>query len=455
MIGAQGDEFTHLPAIVDAAESSPAAAKEAAVMVRKYLSKDNYSKGYAQYNAIMLTRILADNPARPFTQNFDKSFISTTKELLREGKDLSVQQILRETLDYMEAEKLKTNDSLTPLVEMWRKEKSKTARIYGNYAVSADLWNTMGDTDDHVQNQRRTSQNYNGQYQANPHRRQHGLPPPDELVSRIEEAKTTARLLLQTIQSTPSSEVLSNDLIKEFADRAKSAQRSIQGYMNSENPRPDEDTMLTLIETSDQLNIAMSKHQRALLQARKSTGSGTTSPQPQTDPSQPPQTQYSQPQPQRAYSGYNAGTPQQGSENTYGPPPGPPPNARGAVRSQDYGYNSSTVDENRQFAPQTTQTAHYGVADNPFSDDAALPPPPPQQKTYNLFDNSYPSSQPTGTHSGYEQQQPQQQQTDSIYSQSQRPAGGWGGTQSYMNRQESATTNLTMHGASPPPERQI
>ena len=424
-------------------------------MVRKYLSKDNYSKGYAQYNAIMLTRILADNPARPFTQNFDKSFISTTKELLREGKDLSVQQILRETLDYMEAEKLKTNDSLTPLVEMWRKEKSKTARIYGNFAVSVDLWNTMGDADNHDQNQRRTSQAYNGQYQANPHsRRHHGLPPPDELVSRIEEAKTTARLLLQTIQSTPSSEVLSNDLIKEFADRAKSAHRSIQGYMNSEDPRPDEDTMLTLIETSDQLNIAMSKHQRALLQARKAMGQDTTSPPPQTNASPPPQTQYSQPQPQRAYSGgYNTTAPQQGSGGNFSPPPGPPPNARGAVRSHDYGYNSAPIDQNRQTSPPTTQTAHYGVADNPFSDDATLPPPPPPQKTYNLFDNSYQSSQPQ---SGYEQQQqPQQQQTDSTYTQSQRPAGGWGGTQSYMNRQESATNNLTMHGASPPPEGRI
>ena len=82
-----------------------------------------------RYNAIMLTRILTDNPAKAFTQNFDAKFVSTTKELLREGKDMSVQQILRETLDYFEMEKLKENDTLVPIVEMWKKEKSKK---YGN-----------------------------------------------------------------------------------------------------------------------------------------------------------------------------------------------------------------------------------------------------------------------------------------------------------------------------------
>ena len=43
-----GDEYLHLPAIVDAAESSPAAAKEAAVTIRGYLSKVHYARGYAQ-----------------------------------------------------------------------------------------------------------------------------------------------------------------------------------------------------------------------------------------------------------------------------------------------------------------------------------------------------------------------------------------------------------------------
>lgn len=124
-----GDEYLHLPAIVDAAESSPYASREAALCLQRYLSKQNFERGYAQYNAIMLLRILTDNPGRVFTQNFDKSFVSTFKTLLRECRDSSVQQIARETLDYIEAEKLNANDTLMPLVEMWRKEKGGSARI--------------------------------------------------------------------------------------------------------------------------------------------------------------------------------------------------------------------------------------------------------------------------------------------------------------------------------------
>jgi hypothetical protein len=104
-----------------------------------------------------------------------------------------------------------------------------------------------------------------------------GLPPPPELASRIEEAKTSAKLLLQVVQSTPPSEILGNELIKEFAGRCQSASRSIQGYINAENPAPDDDTLLTLIDTNDQLTLAMSKHQRAVLQARKALASQTNS----------------------------------------------------------------------------------------------------------------------------------------------------------------------------------
>lgn len=127
-----GDEYLHLPAIVDAAESSPYAAREAALCLQRYLSKQNFERGYAQYNAIMLLRILTDNPGHVFTQNFDKSFVSTFKTLLRECRDSSVQQIARETLDYIEVEKLNGNDTVMPLVEMWRKEKGGSARMYSS-----------------------------------------------------------------------------------------------------------------------------------------------------------------------------------------------------------------------------------------------------------------------------------------------------------------------------------
>lgn len=100
----------------------------------------------------------------------------------------------------------------------------------------------------------------------------HGLPPPHELAQRIEEARTSSKLLLQVVQSTPPAELLGNELVKEFVERCQSASRSIQGYIHSSNPPPDEDTLLTLIETNDQLSTSISRHQRALLQARRMTG---------------------------------------------------------------------------------------------------------------------------------------------------------------------------------------
>lgn len=102
----------------------------------------------------------------------------------------------------------------------------------------------------------------------------------------MEEARNSATLLTQLIQSTPQSEFLQNDLIREFANRCQSASRSIQAYMATENPAPDNDTMLTLIETNEQLSLATTKHQRTVLQTRKALG--VTTPDPQLNPSADP-----------------------------------------------------------------------------------------------------------------------------------------------------------------------
>ena len=75
----------------------------------------------------MLVRILADNPGKTFTRNLDTKFTVTTKELLREGRDMSVQQILRETLDSFEATK-SDDETLKPLMTMWQSEKAKLAK---------------------------------------------------------------------------------------------------------------------------------------------------------------------------------------------------------------------------------------------------------------------------------------------------------------------------------------
>lgn len=69
-------------------------------------------------------RILADNPGKSFTKNLDSKFTTTVKELLRDGRDMSVQQILRETLDNFETQKA-DDETLAPLRDMWKKEKAK------------------------------------------------------------------------------------------------------------------------------------------------------------------------------------------------------------------------------------------------------------------------------------------------------------------------------------------
>lgn len=77
--------------------------------------------------------------------------------------------------------------------------------------------------------------------------------------------------------NTPATEMLNNDLIKEFANRCQSASRSIQGYMTCE-PGPDNDTMESLIDTNEQLQTALNQHQRAVLNARKQFGLGAETP---------------------------------------------------------------------------------------------------------------------------------------------------------------------------------
>ena len=225
----------------------------------------------------MLVRILADNPGKSFTKNIDQKFVSTVKELLRDGRDMSVQQILRETLDSFEEHKA-NDETLALLTEMWKKEKAKPGKQSGvrvgnprrgpGYQQQPLQQNTMAPSNPSSPNQ----QNYFAR-----NHKPRGLPPPAELAQRVEEAKTSAKLLSQLVQSTPANEVLGNELIIEFVERCQSATRSMQDYIHSDSPAPDEDTLLTLIETNDHLATAISKHQRALLQARRARG---TSPLP-------------------------------------------------------------------------------------------------------------------------------------------------------------------------------
>ncbi|KAI9768662.1 MAG: hypothetical protein M1835_006830 [Candelina submexicana] len=352
-----GEEVLHLPVIVEAAESSPAAAKEAATVIRKYLTKETSSRPHTQYNAIMLVRILADHPGKTFTRNLDAKFVATVKELLRWGRDMSVQQILRETLDSF-AQQKPDDETLLPLKQMWEKEKKKMGKaLYGDAQPAPRTLNAPAFNPQ--------AQNQQANYFARSHKSR-TLPPPHELAGRVEEAKMSSKLLVQVVQSTPPNEVLNNELIKEFAERCQSASRSIQGYINAENPAPDDDTLLTLIETNEQLSLAMSKHQRALLNARKALGIQATSPSP---PNAPPQAAPPAPPPRRY-------------QETQSEAPSLPPGPSLPVTSEV--HRNPFADEN-QALPQSTQFAlepqNYG--------SSAVPP----ARDEDLYDSGY-SSRP-------------------------------------------------------------
>ncbi|KAJ2993743.1 hypothetical protein NUW58_g1751 [Xylaria curta] len=221
------DEIIYLPSIVESAESSPSAAKQCADMIREYLKKDYITRPDFQYNALMLVRILADNPGPTFTRNLDQEFAKTTKELLKSARNEKVRQMLMETLTSFETTKF-YDEGLTPLIEMWKKEKEKAAK--SSYGVPIQSYLRQRSQQPSPQGMPmmtapvdRHSQNY---FARNHSSRR--LPEPVELASRLEEARTSAGLLQQVVTNTPPGEIIGNDLIKEFAERLSLDERQTQ-----------------------------------------------------------------------------------------------------------------------------------------------------------------------------------------------------------------------------------
>lgn len=399
----------HLPTIVESAVASPTAAAAAATQIRRFLSKENYSRPHVQYNAVMLIRILADNPGPSFTKNLDKQFADTVKHLLRNGQDPSVAQILRETLDALDREKA-YDTNLNAMFAMWKKEKqlmANAAKQFGPRTLNAPPWSSS--------RQQGSFPSGGGNSSAR------GLPAPVELAARIEEARTSAKLLLQLVQSTPAHELLANDLVKEFSERCMAAQRSIQGYINCDSPPPDDDTMLTLIETNEQLSLAASKHQRAVLQARRLQG--TASPAPASNAAN------NNPLPPPPGPTIYAPTPQHPPRNDA---PLLPPLDLGPKEPSPKPASSKKealpLPPALQAAPGRQRTSAVPEAeDNPFADHHSsgytaplgAPPPPPRRVSDESPVNGYTTAP---------------------------PPGGYQSTPSYQGRQESAADNLTMHG---------
>lgn len=431
--------MTFLPTIVESAESSPTAAAECAHLIRKFLKKDYWSKPSYQYNALMLIRILSDNPGQTFTRNLDGKFVDTLKDLLRNGRDLSVRQMLMEMLDQFESQK-SWDEGLTATIEMWKKEKEKAYKAYGVCATNNLRENVVANflqgrgppppppnmmmggagygapVNNHSQN-----------YFARSHSSKR-LPDPVELANRLEEAKTSAGLLTQLVANTPSTEVLDNDLIKEFADRCLSASRSIQGYMTAENPGPDNETMESLIDVNEELQQALNSQKRAMLSARKELGLDSRSQNPSPQP-QPESNGGSYPPPIPVASGAFAGAPavprrevgkgkgkQSASESVgyVAPPPGPPP---GPPRGRDIVSPLSAEDADEEDR-------------NPFLDP--VPAGGLSEKARGK------SPVPKVPVSPVEQSSSEYDPFNSAYNQP---------SKSYLGRQDSAMDHVQMHGA--------
>lgn len=98
-------------------------------MIRKYLGRDDYTRPRVQYNAIMLIRILADNPGKTFTKCIDSKFVQAVRDLLRFGRDPSVKQLLIETLNTFQRERA-SDEGLVMLLDMWRKELERMVRLH-------------------------------------------------------------------------------------------------------------------------------------------------------------------------------------------------------------------------------------------------------------------------------------------------------------------------------------
>lgn len=93
------------------------------------MSNPSSTPGHVHYNAIVLTRILIDNPGHTFTRNLDAKFASAVKDLLRQGQDMDVQQFLRETMDWMETQR-SWDEDLATMLQMWKKEKDRYLKVH-------------------------------------------------------------------------------------------------------------------------------------------------------------------------------------------------------------------------------------------------------------------------------------------------------------------------------------
>ncbi|CAK7270620.1 hypothetical protein SEPCBS119000_004181 [Sporothrix epigloea] len=295
-----GAEVALLPSIVETAESSPQAASECARYIRKFLYRDYWSQPNFVYNAIMLMRILVENPGLTFTRNMNKKFVDTVRDVLRGCQHAHIVHFLMETLQDFER-KGAIDEGMGRLLEMWQKEKIKSKSVYlnqpqqlpGGQGERAGQWQQsqppawpgQGQNAAHSNGQGHASPGGfpgpgSGGSSRGPYERRHGssatLPKPSELRRRLREAKTTAGVLADVVNTTTPVALLKHDLADDLSSRCHRATNQVLEYLNTRDPIPDNFEMADLLATHEVLEQTLHHYYRTVLEARKSLGIGET-----------------------------------------------------------------------------------------------------------------------------------------------------------------------------------
>ncbi|KAK9319573.1 hypothetical protein V1517DRAFT_332110 [Lipomyces orientalis] len=225
---AQTDDVAQLPVIVECAQATPLAAKEAVKAVRKRLDPKHASSAVSQYNAIMVLRILVDANSETILGQIgaDDKLATVVKDILKRSRDPSVRELLATTLEHFAFEK----PNVAELVEL--------NKVYLKYVAGGS---------------------------GNGSSSRHEPVSQEKLEDVVEEAKTSASLLRQVVSSTPPVQISGSPLVMEFYERCVQLSSKIQSYLSRDSVPPlDESMILTLISANDTIGTALEAHTAAL-----------------------------------------------------------------------------------------------------------------------------------------------------------------------------------------------
>ncbi|KAK9241417.1 hypothetical protein V1525DRAFT_393092 [Lipomyces kononenkoae] len=224
------DNVAQLPVIVECAQATQLAAKEAVKAVRKRLDPKHASSTVSQYNAIMVLRILvdADSPTILNQIGDDDKLAPVVTDVLKRSRDPSVRELLATTLEHFVFEK----PNATELKEL--------NNVYAKYVARGS-----------------------GSSRRSPSR--HEELSQQNLEDIAEEAKSSASLLRQVVSTTAPVEISGSPLVMEFYERCVQLSSKIQSLLSRDSVPPlDESMIMTLISANDTLGTALDAHKAAL-----------------------------------------------------------------------------------------------------------------------------------------------------------------------------------------------